>query len=499
MNDASLSLTQALISIPVMAVILFLLRILPFAFFSKKEPPPVLTYIGKHLPPLVMTVLLIYNLRNIELQIAPYGMAEILASLFTVIMHLWRKNAMISIFGGTILYKCEVKMQYRIFPKIQDKQISVLGFGLMRLPVLEGEGAFSKNIDIDATKKLVQEALNQGINYFDTAYIYHEGNSEVVLGKIVNELGIREKIYIADKMPMWLVKEEEDLERLFNEQLTRLDTDYIDFYLLHSLSDKTWELVKKVSAIKFLEQKKKEGKIRHIGFSFHHEFSTFKSIIDHYSGWEFCQIQYNYLDEDYQAGTSGLDYANAHEIGVISMEPLRGGLLANVPKPVIDIFSVAKKPRTPFEWAFRWVWDHQGIITALSGMGKLEEIISNCAIASSGKANSLPSSQISVIEKARDTIKASMKVPCTGCSYCIPCPTKVSIPEIFKEYNRLAMNGYLETGKDTKGLVHSELYSKLKYQEKASDKCVSCGKCVAVCPQKISIPKELAIIHSTLA
>ncbi len=390
-------------------------------------------------------------------------------------------------------------MQYRIFPKIQDKPISVLGFGMMRLPVLPGEGAFSKNIDIEATKVLVQEAYNQGVNYFDTAYIYHEGHSEVVLGKILKDLGLREKVYIADKMPMWLVKEEADLERLFNEQLERLDTDYIDFYLLHSLSAKTFETVKNVHAIKFVERLKREGKIKHIGFSFHHEYDTFKDIIDYYGGWEFCQIQYNYLDEHYQAGTKGLDYAEKNEIGAISMEPLRGGLLANVPRSVLDIFAHADKPRLPHEWAFRWVWNHQGIITALSGMGKLEEIISNCAIASSGKANSLPSSQIAIVEKARDTIKRSMKVPCTGCSYCIPCPTKVSIPDIFKEFNRLAMNGFLEHGKDSNSLVHSELYSKFKVAGTASDKCISCGKCVKICPQKIAIPEELAIIHKALA
>ncbi len=395
-------------------------------------------------------------------------------------------------------------MQYRIFPKIQDKQISVLGFGTMRLPLSSvdtelGKANAPSNIDVEATKALIKEAYDQGVNYYDTAYIYHEGKSEVVIGKVLKDLGIREKVYIADKMPMWLVKEEADLERIFNEQLERLGTDYIDFYLLHSLSDKTWELSKKVKALQFVEKKKREGKIKHIGFSFHHELETFKDIIDSYPGWEFCQIQYNYLDENYQAGKEGLAYAAKQEIGVISMEPLRGGLLANVPKQVRDIFAVADKPRMPYEWALRWVWEHQGIITALSGMGAMDQVVGNCAVASAGKANSLPSSQIKIIEQARDWIKGAMKITCTGCSYCIPCPTKVAIPEIFREYNRLAMNDILETGKDSSGLIHSVEYTKIKQRGAGSDKCVSCGKCVGHCPQHIAIPEELAKIHGELA
>ncbi len=390
-------------------------------------------------------------------------------------------------------------MQYRVFPKIQDKKISVLGFGTMRLPQESGDSQFGKNIDIEATKAMIKEAYDQGVNYYDTAYIYHEGNSEVVLGKVLKDLGIREQVYIADKMPMWMVKEEADLERLFNEQLERLGTDYIDFYLLHSLSDKTWETVKNVHAIEFVEKKKKEGKIKHIGFSFHHEYDTFKSIVDGYAHWEFCQIQYNYLDENYQAGVKGLEYAASKEIGVIAMEPLRGGLLANVPKPVKDIFANADKPRMPFEWALRWVWDNQGIITALSGMSEMDQVVGNCAIASSGKANSLPQSQIATVQKARDWFKAAMKIPCTGCAYCIPCPTKVSIPNIFKEYNRLAMEGILESGKDSAGLIHSIAYLKMKEKETGADKCITCGKCTVKCPQNIAIPEELAKIHGELA
>jgi len=395
-------------------------------------------------------------------------------------------------------------MQYRVFPKIQNKLVSILGFGTMRLPLCTvdtelGKAGDSANIDVAATKELFKVAFDAGVNYFDTAYIYHEGKSEGVLGGIVKELDIRDKIYIADKMPMWLVKEEADLERIFSEQLERLGTDYIDFYLLHALDVKSWETAKQVNAIAFLEKQKAEGKIRHIGFSFHHESKTFHDIIDGYDGWDFCQIQYNYLDEDYQAGTEGLKYAASKEIGVIVMEPLRGGLLARPPKAVLDIFAHADKPRMPAEWALRWVWEHQEVITALSGMGAMDEVLLNCATATAGKANSLPQSQLKTIEAARDWFTKSIKVSCTGCRYCVPCPTKVFIPEIFAEYNRLAMQGAFEDGKDSEGRVHSENYIKIKEKEHGADKCVDCGKCVTLCPQQIAIPKVLLEVNIALA
>ncbi len=393
-------------------------------------------------------------------------------------------------------------MQYRRFPKIQDKPVSALGFGMMRLPLSSvdtelGKANENPNIDIDATRILIEEAYNQGINYFDTAYFYHGGNSEKVLGSLLRELGIREKVYIADKMPVTLIKEEADIERIFNEQLERLGTDYIDFYLLHGLNDKSWESAKEFKTLQFLSSMKRQGKIKHLGFSFHHEYETFCEIIDSFP-WDFCQIQYNYLDEDYQAGRKGLDYAMKNEIGVIVMEPLRGGMLANVPMPVIDIFSKANKPRTAYEWAFRWVWDHQGVICALSGMNHVNQILENSAIATSGKANSLPSSQVKIIEEARDWLKKSMKVPCTGCGYCTPCPKGVAIPQIFSEWNRLSRIGALETGKDSDGKVHSVEYMKLKADGNGSDACVSCGICVKKCPQNINIPKALQEAHAIL-
>ncbi|MFI3257759.1 MAG: aldo/keto reductase [Spirochaetales bacterium] len=395
-------------------------------------------------------------------------------------------------------------MQYRVFPKIPNKPISILGFGMMRLPLNSvdtdlGKAGETENIDIEASRELVKTAFDAGVNYFDTAYPYHGGKSEVVLGQIVRDLNIRDKIYIADKLPTWLLKDKGDPERLFNEQLERLGLDYIDFYLLHALDDKRWQAVKETDAIAFVEKLKKEGKIRHIGFSFHHEAETFYDIVDYYDGWEFCQLQYNYLDENYQAGKKGLQYAASKGIGIIDMEPLRGGLLGNPPKAVTDIFAHAAKPRMSAEWALRWVWDHQEVVCALSGMGKMHEVLENCATATAGKPNSLPQSQLKIIDQARQWFENAMKVPCTGCRYCVPCPTSVFIPELFSEYNRLSMNGAFEDGKDSNGLVHSQNYIKMKNDGHGADKCVNCGACVSHCPQQIAIPQRLKEMHSLLA
>ena len=241
-------------------------------------------------------------------------------------------------------------MNYRTFPKIDDCKISAIGFGLMRLPLLSN----SEEIDKEKTRELVKLAINQGINYFDTAYPYHNGNSETVFGEIVKEENLRDKIYIADKMPVWNVEKEEDFYKILDEQLKKLQTSYIDFYLLHALNKDSWEKVKKLNGLTFLEKAKAEGKIKHIGFSFHDNLETFKKIVDEYENFEFCQIQYNYIDEDTEKrpqnpGWQGLKYAGKKELGVIVMEPLRGGLLANPPVGVRNIFANAEVPRLPAE------------------------------------------------------------------------------------------------------------------------------------------------------
>ena len=386
-------------------------------------------------------------------------------------------------------------MNYRTFPKIDDCKISAIGFGLMRLPLLPN----SEEIDKEKTRELVKLAINQGINYFDTAYPYHNGKSETVFGEIVKEENLRDKIYIADKMPVWNVEKEEDFYKILDEQLKKLQTSYIDFYLLHALNKDSWEKVKKLNGLTFLEKAKAEGKIKHIGFSFHDNLETFKKIVDEYENFEFCQIQYNYIDEDTEKrpqnpGWQGLKYAGKKELGVIVMEPLRGGLLANPPVGVRNIFANAEVPRLPAEWAFRFVWENQEVVTALSGMNSEDQVLVNAAVASTAFPNSMPNAQIEVIKKAQAWFDSKIKVPCTGCRYCVPCPKGVSIPEIFDHYNTASMRGLLEENRKT----FLTDYKKLVEENHGANQCVNCGACAKLCPQHISIPEMLKEAHNSL-
>lgn len=386
-------------------------------------------------------------------------------------------------------------MNYRIFPKIKDCQVSVLGFGLMRLPLLQN----SEEIDKEKTRKLIKLAIEQGVNYFDTAYPYHHGKSEIIFGEIVKEEKLRDKIYIADKMPVWDVKKEEDFYRILDEQLAKLQTDYIDFYLLHAMDANRWEQVKKLNVTNFLEHAKSQGKIKHIGFSFHDNYDAFKKMCDEYDGFEFCQLQYNYIDEDGEKrtqnpGWQGLKYAAQKELGVIVMEPLRGGLLANPPIGIRDIFANADIPRLPAEWALRYVWESQEVITALSEMNDETQVLVNCAVASTAFSNSMPKSQLEVVKKAQLWFESRMKVSCTGCRYCVPCPKGVSIPEIFDHYNMTSMRGLFEqTNK-----IQLTDYQNLVDWNKGANQCVNCGICVTKCPQHIAIPTKIQEAHNSL-
>lgn len=387
-------------------------------------------------------------------------------------------------------------MKYRKFPKIQDKEISVLGFGTMRLPLINN----TKEIDVETTRTIIKTAISEGVNYFDTAYPYHEEKSEVVLGKILKEESLRDSIYIADKCPTWLINDENDFEKILDEQLSRLQTDYIDFYLLHALNATSWEKIKKLHGLQFLEKAKRSGKIKHIGFSFHDSFDVFKKIIDEYNNWEFCQIQYNYIDEDTvekgaNPGWQALAYAGRKSIGVIVMEPLHGGLLATPPKNLLKIFASAETPRIPAEWAFKFVWESQDVVTALSGMNSLDQIFINCALASAATPNSLPQKELEVIEKAKKWFTSRIITNCTGCRYCMPCPQKIDIPSILRIYNQASMKGAFEENQPkTVSLEYKQLFE----TGYGADKCISCRACETKCPQNIDISEKIKIAHKKL-
>lgn len=325
-----------------------------------------------------------------------------------------------------------IRMKYRNFPKISDVAVSSLGLGMMRLPVIDGD---SSKIDETKAEELFLEAVKGGVNYIDTAYPYHGGASEVFTGKVIEKHALRDSLLLATKCPVWLVKQESDWDRLLDEQLKRLRTDHIDFYLLHALNEERWDTIQTIKGLEYMEKAKKAGKIRHLGFSFHAPLESFKQIIDGYDGWEFCQIQLNYLDTEFQAGLEGMHYAARKNIGSIVMEPLRGGALAKTPKEVHDIFASGSIHGSDPENALRFVLDQKEVVTVLSGMGTSEQVRENMQIASIVDVAALTEDQKHTYARAANWYKSRMPVPCTGCGYCMPCPNNVNIPEVFSIYN----------------------------------------------------------------
>jgi predicted aldo/keto reductase-like oxidoreductase len=379
-------------------------------------------------------------------------------------------------------------MQYRHFPHIENQEVSALGFGCMRLPVVGGDDAA---IDSGAFDAMLAAAEEAGINYLDTAYVYHKQKSEVALGEALERSGKRDRFLIATKSPVWMVKAKDDWDRYLDEQLERLKTDHIDFYLLHALGSDRWAKIKELGALPALERAKAAGKIKHIGFSFHDSIDSFKEIIDGYDGWEFCQIQYNYVDRSFQAGEEGLAYAAEREIGVIVMEPLRGGALAAPPPAVKSAFAKYPTPRLPYEWALRYVLDRQEVSLVLSGMGSVNQIWENAAVASAARPNTLTKGERDLYDEARTLYKERERVPCTGCGYCQPCPAGVNIPEVFQMYNAASM---FDTRKGTGGWYKFSLVA----EGHSAAACVRCGECDPKCPQGIAIPDRLEEAHSYL-
>ena len=356
--------------------------------------------------------------------------------------------------------------------------ISLLGFGCMRFSQTGGK------IDLAKAESEIMEAYKNGVNYFDTAYIYP--GSEAAIGEIFERNHIREQIKIATKLPHYLIKSKDAMEKCFREQLKRLRTDYIDYYLMHMLTDTdTWEKLISMGILEWLEDKKKSGAIRQIGFSYHGNSDMFCKLIDAYD-WDFCQIQYNYLDEHSQAGRRGLLYAAGKGIPVIIMEPLRGGRLVNyLPDQALDIINNHTPVRTPAEWAFKWLYNQQEVSCVLSGMNSLQMVKENVKTASETMAGELGESEMQMYADIVSAINSKIRVGCTGCGYCMPCPKNVDIPGTFAAYNRKYSDNTFTA------LKEYFMCTALRRNSSAASNCIACGKCELHCPQHISIRKEL--------
>jgi predicted aldo/keto reductase-like oxidoreductase len=377
-------------------------------------------------------------------------------------------------------------MQFRTVQKNGDK-LSALGFGAMRLPTKRGR------IDEERAQNLIRTAVDNGINYFDTAFQYHGGESEKVLGRALSG-GYRERVRIATKLPPWSVQSREDMDRILNIQLKRLQTGYLDYYLLHGLNAHTWKSLLNLGVLDFLQRAKVEGKIRNIGFSFHGDRKTFIEIIDAYD-WIFCQIQYNFLDEENQAGKAGLEYAAAKGIAVMVMEPLRGGSLAGkLPKEVEATYHAAGAVRTAAGWGLAWVFNHPAVTVVLSGMSTEEQLKENLITCENAIPGSLTRSELKTMDEVKAVFRSLMRIGCTGCSYCMPCPFGVNIPQCFYHYNQFHMVGSRIL---TRGYYGMQLMGGMGKPANAS-LCRNCGKCLNACPQQIQIPDELKMVSRTL-
>ncbi len=366
-------------------------------------------------------------------------------------------------------------------------ELSILGFGCMRFPMKGG------SIDEARSIAMIRDAIDKGINYFDTAYFYHNGKSESLLGEALSG-GYREKVKIATKLPPFMVSKLEGAKKIFNTQCTKLRTDYIDYYLLHMLPDKTtFDRMVSIGVMQWLEQLKMNGTIKNIGFSFHGSKTDFEQIVTAYP-WDFCQIQYNYLDENNQATKSGLELAGSLGIPVIIMEPLRGGkLVNNLPEQVIKEFKDFDENRTPAEWALRWIWNHPEVTVILSGMSDEEQLAENIRIASDARENSLSKEELKVFDRVKAILLEKTKIPCTGCAYCMPCPAGVNIPGCFSAYN----DKYL-LGDKRNRFKYMQTLGTLAKQPAYASLCKECGKCELHCPQHIEIRKELKTVKKEM-
>ena len=379
-------------------------------------------------------------------------------------------------------------MQYRTFGELEWKP-SALGFGAMRLPVIDDDYG---RIDEPEATRMLRYAIDHGVNYVDTAYPYHRGTAETFVGQALQD-GYRQRVKLATKLPSWLIKAPEDFDRYLDEQLERLQTDHIDFYLLHALNERHWPNLRDLKVFDWAERAMADSRFHYLGFSFHDKYEVFQEIVDGYDGWTFCQIQYNYMDEEYQAGTRGLKYAADKGLAVVVMEPVRGGQLArNTPQAIVDLWDTAPRKRTPADWALQWVWNHPEVSLVLSGMSTMEHVEQNVASAGRSGPGTLTADELALIARVRDKYEEICPVPCTYCKYCQPCPSGVNIPLVIEIYND--------------GITYSEpdraqrAYNNPNWlkEEQRADQCTQCGDCEEACPQGIPIIEWLEKIHEAL-
>ncbi|WP_424354348.1 aldo/keto reductase [Methanobacterium sp. MBAC-LM] len=368
-------------------------------------------------------------------------------------------------------------MLYRNFGKT-GKEVSILGFGCMRLPILDDK---PEKINEPLATEMLHYAIDHGVNYVDTAYPYHKGMSEIAVGNALKD-GYRDQVYLSTKLPSWLVQKKEDFDSFLDEQLKKLQTDRIDFYLLHGLHRNFWEKLLNLDVFEFLDSAVEDGKIGHVGFSFHDELEFFKEVVDSYK-WDFSQIQYNYIDQEFQAGRAGLHYA-ADKMGTVIMEPLRGSCLTdNIPLDIQAIWDKSPVKRSLAEWALLFLWDQPEVDVVLSGMSKMEHVVDNINIAENGQANVLTDDERNLIEEVRETYSARMHAGCTSCNYCMPCPQGVDIP--------LNLNLLNDTHIYKNMQKPSGNYSFLIAKGMSASFCNQCGACEEACTQNLQIREYL--------
>jgi len=383
-------------------------------------------------------------------------------------------------------------MQYRKFGKL-DWNVSALGFGCMRFPVMDGEWA---NIDEPEATRMLHYAIDQGVNYVDTAHPYHDKNSEPFVGRALKG-GYREKVKLATKLPCWEIKVADDFDKYLNGQLEKLQTDHIDFYLLHALNKDYWSRMRDLDALKWAEGALADGRIGHLGFSFHDDYEAFQEIVDAYD-WTFCQIQYNYMDIENQAGTKGLKYAASKGLAIVIMEPLLGGRLVDSPQPIQELWDTAATKRTPVDWALQWLWNQPEVSLVLSGMSAMQHVEENVASANASAVGSLTEKDLALVSQVRERYQEICPIACTKCGYCTPCPNGVDIPGNFGLYNEGIMYDKPDSARGGYNWMAESHRLGMSDEDGRAVNCVQCGECEEKCPQSLPISELLSVVHQVL-